>query len=1129
MNKDERINYITKRLKLENITQASADKASAKRIVQSSKNSNIIYAQKVFVSNMPDSRLDKAITINNKLTDSFRRLPNRNLSFVGRVNYLSCAPTHKYSIYNRLFTDNRKINIEVVTGAKGIGKSQLVKQYAYNYEDLYKFIYWLDSGDNIDNSYLEMADNLKKLSPNDFTGDCTQYIDIAKKEIKKFLEKNADWLLIFDNAKDFHQVEDYIPINSKNGHVLITSSNSLPASWLLKQPIQLEPWTKEEAVSYIKMALCKDGEKCSDCKKCQGYNDLLEKVGEFPLALVQICAYLGSSSYNIEKYLKEFSKRYEELWDEEQNLKDKEDPPVFDKYLFTVKVAISLSLDKLKKSENGNLGLDLLIICSLLYAKNIPKSLLKELLIKVRHNNNCFNNAYRELRTVSLIENDVTQSDCYSVHEIIQQVVLNLCKQKSSSYLPKCIEACKDRFKYDRESTENLASSHELISHIFKLFEHSNKAELQSEDFLDLIYKASAYYAYHLAEYDKAILLLDGAKKILKQEFKHHEKYRIFISRLAYCYAMKGEEQKAAGYAKNVLDNESINQKDNKNLDILFCRGILAYIEKHKGHYEVALNLFQELLMIAKDNSNPKTDPHVSFILHQLGVIQYEWKKDYFTARTELKEAREYQRKYSPYLNPHLDVAATYLQQGRVYYQSEDYPYALRKLDKALDIHKKVHGKEKNFKTTIILREIANVKTFRRDYSSAKDHFKESISQDYFKGKRCLELARNHYYYAEMLYETNDFEGAYKNYQVALNLFKELQKVAEDSKRIEKCEQLIPILKSKLSAKNGIDGKSIESINKRPIITQTQKSLNSDTYQKPYQKPVNLTGLFNGKTPQRVIDMARQALGDAELQYGKAMHKGDCFFNSIAQGIRFVKQNPYTTKDIRQVCKKYIVELDKQTLRDRTNNWIYQDFYKLAINLEGDPAKLESTYEQAKVQEKVNMTASNMYYEYLINIEYTEDDIENGLSPNITEALWGDSIRDATILAKQLKISIHVIELHDYTHEKAVSDENKYIINHVLINEGDIKEINDKQEIGYLYQDKALIHIANYKKHFVPVLPKNEKSLQSTISTGEKNKINDYNKNGFFTRSLENNKELNKLSANLEDKLTININEKNIN
>ena len=68
-------------------------------------------------------------------------------------------------------------------------------------------------------------------------------------------------------------------------------------------------------------------------------------------------------------------------------------------------------------------------------------------------------------------------------------------------------------------------------------------------------------------------------------------------------------------------------------------------------------------------------------------------------------------------------------------------------------------------------------------------------------------------------------------------------------------------------------------------------------------KIANQTGLFNKKTPEPVHNMAKQVVANTGFDYGKAHHKGDCFFSSAAQGITAVKQNPYTTKDMRTLLK----------------------------------------------------------------------------------------------------------------------------------------------------------------------------------------------------------------------------------
>lgn len=200
---------------------------------------------------------------------------------------------------------------------------------------------------------------------------------------------------------------------------------------------------------------------------------------------------------------------------------------------------------------------------------------------------------------------------------------------------------------------------------------------------------------------------------------------------------------------------------------------------------------------------------------------------------------------------------------------------------------------------------------------------------------------------------------------------------------------------------------------------------------KSLEKVSNRTGL--NKTLR--LRLATQL--PAELKPGKALDAGDCFFDACAQAINAMpnQQDEYTAKSLRILCHDYALKIEKTSQLDKQHNWIYQAF-------------LTETRQDAE-------QASRHYQDYMANISYTADEKQKGYGLNEELARWGSDI-DGRIIAKALKLQLHIIELHD----------NPQVIAHQLINGDGNHSI---ENFDYTIQDA--IHLAVGLNHFVPVLP----------------------------------------------------------
>lgn len=135
---------------------------------------------------------------------------NRNDQFRGREVFL--ADLHK-----ALTSRRRSAWTQALVGAGGVGKTQIAIEYAYSHQADYKVVWWLRT-DALPTDFGSLARALH----------CTenQSVDpvLIRQSVRELLEQSANWLLIFDEAKNPAELRDYIP-KGGGGHVLITSRN----------------------------------------------------------------------------------------------------------------------------------------------------------------------------------------------------------------------------------------------------------------------------------------------------------------------------------------------------------------------------------------------------------------------------------------------------------------------------------------------------------------------------------------------------------------------------------------------------------------------------------------------------------------------------------------------------------------------------------------------------------------------------------------------------------------------------------------------------------------------------------------------------------------------------------------
>jgi uncharacterized protein YjiS (DUF1127 family) len=131
-------------------------------------------------------------------------------------------------------------NVLVIHGAGGVGKTQVVQEYAYRHQEDFTWIFVIEahSFDALMTSYCNVAQQIVEHSK-EVACELSDLLDTSSRNVsnrslanrivnavKHWLAKkeNRDWLLLLDNADDLENIgmSDFIP-SSGTGTVIMTS------------------------------------------------------------------------------------------------------------------------------------------------------------------------------------------------------------------------------------------------------------------------------------------------------------------------------------------------------------------------------------------------------------------------------------------------------------------------------------------------------------------------------------------------------------------------------------------------------------------------------------------------------------------------------------------------------------------------------------------------------------------------------------------------------------------------------------------------------------------------------------------------------------------------------------------
>ncbi|MBT7892451.1 MAG: tetratricopeptide repeat protein [Deltaproteobacteria bacterium] len=641
---------------------------------------------------------------NRRASDRFKsgsNLTNQypNTDFVERKDYLTWL--------NDKFETG--VSIATLSGPGGIGKTQIAQQYASRYRKRYSLV-WIIRGEDrptIDESYAQLANELN-LPQKDFNAE-----KVIRSSVKRWLENNPGWLLIFDNVSSpgllLDTVVGFLPRGG--GNTIITSRYDHWGKW--SEQIEVKPVNLAESVQYLL--------KMSGVKDISGAEELSQKLGNLPLALTLAAAYIRKNSITFLDYIKKYDTERKKLLLKEEVRPD---------YPYTIAITRKMAIEQIRK--NHPLALDILNIAAFQSSDNIPMQLLfpeqtSNTALEMRrtadrsvfarstkkrfhrigdpakkgkpvgnepnwaslnlNENNIikFKKALRSLKSYALVSGSFQS---ISVNNLVQQVTRDsLTQDEEKEWCGLTLNLMNHSFPLSLRRLEDKTKCEKLYPHAVSVTLNAKRLNVLPHRNLSLIRRLAQYLA-DSTSFDKAEEVLDLALEIAYQIYNETDFQVAWILRLrGHCLKEQEFLDAAIKTYQRVL-KITIDAREAKESEIATDLNNLGEVALISGKTNEAHKLFEESLLRI-ENARSSRGNVFAMSYNFLGRT-YATKGQFLRAEEAFENAFEIAK--IQFGKRHPFIAEIRRNRGEMLLQSGKLYRAYEELDTALQIDQAFYG-----------------------------------------------------------------------------------------------------------------------------------------------------------------------------------------------------------------------------------------------------------------------------------------------------------------------------------------------------------------------------------------------------------------------------------------------------
>jgi tetratricopeptide (TPR) repeat protein len=502
----------------------------------------------------------------------------------------------------------------VLHGLGGVGKTQLAAEYAHRHASHYRIRWWIPAEQPaaIPGHLATLARQLG------IPEQADQTVTVAA--LLAELGRRGDWLLVFDNAEDPHDLGPYWPSTEAGGRVLVTSRN--PNWQPLAATLPVDVWPRADAVAFLHRRAGLDR---------QDAYALAKALGDLPLALEQAAAYVQQTTTPPGEYLELLASRARELFALGRPATSEQ----------TIATVWTVSVRQLR--EHTPAAEDLLVLLAFLAADDIPRALpaqhpdqLPERLAATVHDPLAYQQAIAALRRYSLLKTS-PDGQTLAVHRLIQAVTRHeLDPEQERSWASVALGLVQAAFPDRLGDPTAWPEYTELLPHALAVIDHASAHGIEADATTWLLQEAGVYL-WQRAEHQQARALHERALAIDEARLgKDHPDTVQSLNNLALVLADQGDLDGARTLLERALTIFE-GRLGPDHPDTANSLNNLAGVLHEQGDLDTARTLYERALAIYEARLG-KDHPATGRILSNLALV-LAGQGDLDRARTLLERA----------------------------------------------------------------------------------------------------------------------------------------------------------------------------------------------------------------------------------------------------------------------------------------------------------------------------------------------------------------------------------------------------------------------------------------------------------------------------------------------------------
>jgi tetratricopeptide (TPR) repeat protein len=415
-------------------------------------------------------------------------LPARNRHFSGRGELLE-------ELHATLEAGSAAVVVPTgaVHGLGGVGKTELVLEYAHRFASDYDVAWWIHAAQPTaaTAALAILAGRLGVKEVADQQAMVTGLFD--------HLRQRDRWLLVYDNAERPDRLVGSLPPGG-GGQVLVTSRWSAWGRQATSLPVNV--LAREESIAFLRKRTGTDDQAALD--------ELAELLGDLPLALEEAAAYLEETRVGLGEYLELVRDRARELFGLDQ-------PPT-DEHGDQRRVGTvwSLSLDRVHREAPAAEAL--LSLCAFLAPDHIPRGLPREQpqllpgeLAPAASDPLVYN---RTLAVIGRYSLATVTPTTVAVHRLVQAVIqTRLGEDGERRWAEVAVGLLRERFPNESWEVATWPTCERLLAHVLAATGHAERLGVAGEQAGWLLDRA-ANYLHERGQYRQARPIAERALRV---------------------------------------------------------------------------------------------------------------------------------------------------------------------------------------------------------------------------------------------------------------------------------------------------------------------------------------------------------------------------------------------------------------------------------------------------------------------------------------------------------------------------------------------------------------------------------------------------------------------------------------